>query len=187
MQSFIKSIIPYVIILLVVIVIRIFVITPVTVVGSSMYDTLVEDEILLLSKISYKVGNIKRFDVIVIEEPDDSIIKRVYGLPGDKVEYKDNVLYINDKEVEDKYATNETNDFTIRDICASGLENEGLTDEEINEKCDYDTVPDGYYLVLGDNRKVSLDSRSLGFISEDLIRGKAVFRIFPLDKIGSIS
>ena len=96
-------------------------------------------------------------------------------------------MYINDEEVEDGYATNETNNFTIRDICASGLKNEGLTDEEINEKCDYDTVPDGYYLVLGDNRKVSLDSRSLGFISEDLIRGKAVFRIFPLDKIGCIS
>ena len=184
MQNFIKNIIPYVIILLVVVIIRIFIITPVTVVGSSMYDTLVEDEILLLSKISYKIGDIKRFDIIVIDEPNDSIIKRVYGLPGDKVEYKDNVLYINDEEVEDVYATNDTNDFTIKDICISGLENDNLSDTEIDEICDYDTVPEGYYLVLGDNREDSIDSREIGLISKDEINGKIVLRIWPINKIG---
>ena len=96
MKKFIKELIPYVVIVILVVIIRSYIITPVVVVGSSMENTLYEDEVLLLSKISYRIGEIKRYDVVVIDnEIHDKLIKRVIGLPGDKVEYRGNKLFIN--------------------------------------------------------------------------------------------
>lgn len=177
MEKFVKEIIPYIIIIVVVVLIRSFIITPVEVDGASMENTLHDGELLLLSKISYKVSDIKRFDIVVINKGNDKVVKRIIGLPGDKVEYVDNKLYINDEEVKDIYAKNATEDFDIKDIC--------MVKEDI-EDCTYDKVPEGTYLVLGDNRLVSADSRSNGFIKKEDIVGKAVFRIWPLNKIGFI-
>ena len=177
MEKFIKDLIPYIIIIIVVVLIRSFIITPVEVDGASMENTLHDGELLLLSKISYKVSDIKRFDIVVINKGNDKVVKRIIGLPGDKVEYIDNKLYINDEEVKDTYAKNATEDFGIKDIC--------MVKESV-EDCTYDTVPEGTYLVLGDNRLVSADSRANGFIKEEDIVGKAVFRIWPLNKIGFI-
>ena len=117
MEKFIKEIVPYIIIIIVVVLIRSFIITPVEVDGASMENTLHDGELLLLSKISYKVSDIKRFDIVVINKGNDKVVKRVIGLPGDKVEYIDNKLYINDAEVKDIYAKNATEDFDIKDIC----------------------------------------------------------------------
>lgn len=180
MKKIIKEILPYIIIFVVVVLIRTFIITPVTVVGSSMYPTLKDGEILLLSKISYKVHDIDRFDVVVIKE-DDWIIKRIIGVPGDDVYYKDNQLYINDKLVEDKNANGITSDFDLYSIWEAGI-NEGKKDfDEAFEK-----IPEGYYLVLGDNRRISKDSRDVGLIKEGEIKGKAVFRFWPLNKINTV-
>ncbi len=185
-MKLLKSLLPYIIIVIVVVLIRTFIITPVTVVGSSMVDTLEPKEILLLSKIHYKVGKIKRYDIVVIHERDDLIIKRVYGLPGDSIEYRDNKLYINGKETEDKYATNATGDFTLQGVCIRGLYNTSLTNAEKVKQCNYDKIPEGYYLVLGDNREVSLDSRSFGLVKKSDIQGKATLRLWPLNKLGGI-
>ena len=166
------------IILIVVVLIRTYIVTPITVVGNSMVPTLHNKELLLLSKISYKIHDIDRWDIVVIKE-NDWIIKRVIGLPGEKIEYKDEVLYINDKEVEDKYSNGETKDFDMYDIYLAGLseKKEDKTDKE------FETIPKGYYLVLGDNREISKDSRTVGLIKEDEIQGKAIFRFWPLNKI----
>lgn len=181
MNKFIKEIVPYLIIFVVVVLIRSFIITPITVVGSSMYPTLKNGELLLLSKISYKINDIERFDVVVIKE-DDWIIKRVIGLPGEDISYKDNKLYINDEVFEDEYANGETEDFNLEDIWLAGLDNEYI--EKFDEA--FTVIPDGYYLVLGDNRDISKDSRSVGLIPEDEIRGKAVVRFWPLSKISLV-
>ena len=86
MKKVLKEIMPYIIILIVVVLIRSYIITPVTVVGSSMYPNLKDKEVLLLSKISYRLHNIERFDIVVVkDDEDDRIIKRIIGLPGDKV------------------------------------------------------------------------------------------------------
>lgn len=177
MEKFIKELIPYVIIIIVVVLIRSFIITPVEVDGASMENTLHDGELLLLSKISYKISEIKRFDIVVINKGNDKVVKRIIGLPGDKIEYIDNKLYINNEEVDDIYAKNATEDFDVKDIC--------MVKENV-DNCTYDKVPEGTYLVLGDNRLVSADSRANGFIKEDDIVGKAVFRIWPLNKIGFI-
>ena len=160
MKEKIKEISPYVLIVVVIVVIRIFIATPVKVDGDSMYNTLNDNDIVLLSKLS----SIDRFDIIVIKENDNNatIIKRVIGMPGDKVKIRNNKIYINNKIIEDEYAYGETSDY-----------------DEI-------TLGDDEYFVLGDNRLISKDSRYFGAIKKSDIKGKAVFRLFPFTKFGSI-
>ena len=118
MVKFIKELFPYIVIFVVVVLIRSYIVTPVIVRGDSMDNTLEDGQVLFLSKISYKMHDIKRFDIIVIEDIDgDLIIKRVIGLPGDDVSYMDNKLYINGKVVEDNFGIGDTSDFTLDDIC----------------------------------------------------------------------
>lgn len=186
-MKFIKDISGYVIIIIIVVLIRTFIVTPVRVDGPSMDNTLKDSDLLLLNKFSYIFTDIKRYDIAVVENNGEKIIKRVYGLPGDSIEYKDNKLYINGKLVEDKYATNETADFNLTDICIAGLrKNKMTTETDIENKCNYNIIPDGYYLVLGDNRKVSADSRYYGLIPKNKIVGKTKIRFWPLNKIGIV-
>lgn len=160
MKEKIKEISPYVLIVVVIVVIRIFIATPVKVDGDSMYNTLNDNDIVLLSKLS----SIDRFDIIVLKENDNNatIIKRVIGMPGDKVKIRNNKIYINNKIIEDEYAYGETSDY-----------------DEI-------TLGDDEYFVLGDNRLISKDSRYFGTIKKSDIKGKAVFRLFPFTRFGSI-
>ena len=112
----IKEVIPYIVIVVVVVLIRTFIITPVRVDGDSMKNTLKNGDILLL----YKLSSIDRFDIIVLDEEKDNekIIKRVIGLPGETVAIKKGKIYINDKVIDDEYAYGETSDYnkvTLRD------------------------------------------------------------------------
>lgn len=182
MNKFIKEIIPYVIIFVVVVVIRTFIVTPITVVGSSMYPTLKNGELMFLNKIGYKINDIERFDIVVIKE-DDWIIKRIIGLPGDNVYYSLGKLYINDNVVEDKYAYGDTNDFDLTDVWVAGTGNDYI--EHFDEP--FSVIPEGYYLVLGDNREISKDSRTVGLINKNEIKGEASFRFWPLNKIGKVN
>ncbi len=173
MKKLIKELIPYVVILVVVVLFRTFIATPVIVRGDSMLPNLKDKEMLILSKISYRLSSIKRFDVVVLDESkidsdDKLIIKRVIGLPGDYIEYKDDVLYINGKEVKENYDRDVTEDFKLESICACSK------------------IPEDKYLVLGDNRSISKDSRYIGLIDKKYIKGKAVFRLFPLNKMSKV-
>lgn len=168
MRKNIKELYPYVIIIIVVVLIRSFIITPVIVSGNSMLPNFNDGELLLVKKIGYNEKTIKRFDVIVIKKDKEEIIKRVIGLPGEHVSYKNNKLYINDKLVSEDYTHLNTKDFNLEEICTCS------------------TIPEGKYLVLGDNRPISKDSRSIGLIEEKDIVGKSVFRLWPITKIGTI-
>ena len=172
MNDFIKEWVPYIVIIIVVILIRTYIVTPVIVRGDSMYNTLEDGEVLFLSKITYQVSDIKRFDIVVVKDLDnDLIIKRVIGLPGDNIEYKDGILYINNEEIKEDYTDYIMEDFDIDSICKiTNLECNGI-------------IPDNMYLVLGDNREVSADSRVKGLINKEQILGKTVLRIWPLNKI----
>ena len=103
MKNIIKENIVYIVIILLVILIKIFIVTPVRVRGESMEKTLQNNDIMILNKMAYKFNDIKRFDIVVIDITDEYIIKRVIGLPGEKVEYKNNKLYINGKEKKETY------------------------------------------------------------------------------------
>lgn len=172
MKEIVKEWLPYIIIVLVVVFIRSYIVTPVVVRGDSMDDTLQDGEVLFLSKINYQVSEIERFDIVVIEDIDgDLIIKRVIGLPGDDLRYQDDVLYINGEQVKKRFTDDVTDDFTLEEIC------------KIHEVECNGSIPEDMYLVLGDNRDVSADSRVKGLIEREQILGKAVFRIWPLNRI----
>lgn len=159
-MKIIKSLIPYIIIIIVVILVRTFIATPVRVNGSSMYPTLKGNEIMLLNKL----GHINRFDIVVlkIDGREDNLIKRIIGLPGETVEIKDNDIYINDKKIEDKYGYGVT--YNIDKV----------------------TLKKDEYFILGDNRKISLDSRVFGTIHKDEIKGTTDFIMYPFKSFGKV-
>lgn len=157
-KQYIKELIPYVIILLVVIVIRTYFVTPIIVNGESMQPTLKGGELMILNKRA----SISRFDVVVVDIGSEKIIKRVIALPGESITCENGIIYVNDKKQEENYSKGVTPDF----------EKVKLDDDE--------------YFVLGDNRENSLDSQELGPFKKDLIKGKTSFIIFPFTKFGNI-
>lgn len=159
-MKYIRETIPYLIIILVVLILRTFIVTPIMVSGESMVPTLDGGEIMILKKYD---TTYERFDIVVINKSveGDSLIKRVIGLPGDKIKYRNNKLYINDEVMEDSYAFGKTENF--REI----------------------TLGEDEYFLMGDNREISLDSRTLGIIKHQEIEGTVGIILFPFNKIGS--
>ena len=169
----------FVVIFLVVTVVHKYIFTPVKVDGSSMYPTLHHEDSVILWEFNYQP---ELFDVIVFEYSQDVYyVKRIIGMPGDTVKYVDDRLYINEQPVEEpfldegkeaiSYFDSFTTDFTLEGICQF-------------EDCR--VIPEGYYLVLGDNRQNSKDSRNIGLIREDQILGKATFISWPLERISGV-
>lgn len=159
-MKIIKSLLPYVIIIVVVIVIRTFFVTPVRVNGSSMYPTLKGGEIMLLNKL----GKIDRFDIVVLklDTGEDNLIKRVIGMPGETVQITDNKIYVNDKVLEENFGVGITYDI------------------------DKVTLKDDEYFVLGDNRIISMDSRVFGTINKEEIKGTTNFVLYPFKSFGKV-
>ena len=158
----IKEISIYLLIIVMVILIRTFIITPVRVNGTSMDPTLKNGEIMILNKIKYNKN-----DIVVIKMEKELLIKRVIGLPNEEVKYIDNKLYINNEYVEETFLNEDvyTTNFSLSDI-------------------NLEKIPENCYLVLGDNREVSLDSRTFGCFSKDKILGSANLVLFPFTKLG---
>lgn len=159
-MKIIKNMLPYIIIIIVVILVRTFIATPVRVNGTSMYPTLKGDEIMLLNKL----GHIDRFDIVVlkIDGKEDNLIKRIIGLPGESIEIMNGDIYINDKKIEDKYGYGDTYDI------------------------DKITLKKDEYFILGDNRKISLDSRVFGTINKNEIKGTTNFIMYPFKSFGKV-
>lgn len=153
-----KELIPYVIILVVVFVVRSYFVTPIRVSGDSMLETLTEGDILILNKYD---DTYERFDIVVLDESvvGDAAIKRIIGMPGEEIEIENGSLYINKVKFEDPY-----NNYFMSD-----LESIVLGEDE--------------YFVMGDNRAVSLDSRSFGAVSESDLLGTVTVGIWPFGEI----
>ena len=153
---------PYIIIILIIIIIRAFIATPIRVNGDSMDPTLQDGETMILNKLGMKTAGIKRWDIIVIKTDDSYLIKRVIGLPGESIKYENGKLYIAGKEIKDNYSLTKTEDF----------------EETI--------VGKNEYFVMGDNRFISKDSRKIGTIDKSEILGKTNIIVFPFNRFGLV-
>lgn len=166
-KKIVKDIYPYVLVVILVVLVRTFIITPAIVDGPSMEPTLYNNNIVLLNKLDYKLNGVKRFDVVVVSWNDEKIIKRVIGLPGEHIEYKKGNLYVDGFKVDEKFTHQDTDDFKLEEI-------------------GYLTIPGDKYLVVGDNRPNSTDSRVIGLFDKKDILGKVNLRIFPVNKIKKV-
>ena len=136
--------------------------------GTSMQPLLADGERIVVNKLVYRFHAIERGDVVVFwypREPQISFIKRVVGLPGDVVELRAGLLYVNGQRLAESY------------LSASYRDTDDYPATEVRK---------GYYFVLGDHRNSSNDSRTWGEVPERYIYGKAVFRFWPLAKLGAI-
>ncbi len=175
-----------------------FIIVNAKIPSASMETTIMTGDRLIANRISYYINSPERFDIAVFKFPDDDnvlYIKRVIGLPGDKVDIRANEIYINDsaEPLEDSFVNGQmdTNDAvytvpkagdSIADF-AQYIEDTGIYDKDgdglFDENC---------YFMMGDNRNNSADSRFWRntFVPEGYVQGKAIFRYFPFNKMGVI-
>lgn len=166
-KKILRDVLPYLIVILLVVIVRTFIITPAVVDGNSMLPGLQDNNIIILNKLDYKLNDINRFDVVVVNYNGEKLVKRIIGLPGEHVEYKDNNLYVNGFIISEDFNHETTHDFKLESI-------------------GYLSIPGDKYFVVGDNRNDSTDSRVLGLIDRNDILGSVSFRIFPVSKIGKI-
>lgn len=158
------------------IVIIIFFYQPVKVEGTSMTPLISDQERIFINKFTYEfhLGDIERGDTVVFLYPNDtskSYIKRVIGLPGDRVHIDAGQVYVNGRPLAEDYVPREYRDTISWPSDAQGVDR---------------VVPEGNYFVLGDHRSQSSDSRAWGFVPRGDIYGKAVFVYWPLDKMGRL-
>ncbi|AQY50980.1 type I signal peptidase SipZ [Listeria weihenstephanensis] len=148
--------------------IRFYLFVPVMVDGSSMMPTLHDGDRVIINRF----GNVDRFDVVIFKDEGREYVKRVIGLPGDEITYKNDELYVNGKKQNESYLDTYkkqlgngllTDDFSTKDLIPSGV------------------VPKGTVFVLGDNRRASKDSRIMGPIPESKILGTTPICYWPLE------
>ncbi len=169
--------------------IRTFLVSPFQVEGSSMTDTLEDNEYIIINKLAYYIGEPQRGDIVVFRPPNEQrkyYVKRVIGLPGDEVIIRGGNVYLktagsnNEVKIDETYLSDRNAGKTFRHPPGSG----DMTEERF-------TVPEKRYFVLGDNRQGSLDSRSFQltdgthepFVSQKDISGKVWFVALPVTKI----
>lgn len=170
-----REILDWIVFIAVVLILSWFVVTFVgvrTVVeGQSMEPTLQDGNNLIVDKLSYRLRDPKRFEIIVFPyqyEENTYYIKRIIGLPGEMVQVKDGAVYIDGEKLDERYG-------------AEPMESAGIAEEPIK-------LGDDEYFVLGDNRNHSSDSRdpSVGILKREDLLGRAWVRIYPFDEMGFV-
>lgn len=141
--------------------------------GISMTPLLKPNEKLITTRFAQKID---RFDVISIKSGEKEETKRIIGLPGERLRYSDDSLYVNEKLVEEYFLTNQLNDYHQKgEVFTQSLKGENSFHLE--------TIPKDYYFVLGDNRPDACDSRQFGLIHKDVIKGKGLFSLSSFSAI----
>lgn len=197
MKQFIKEWGPFILFLIALGLVRLFLIQPVSVDGHSMDPTLADGERLIV----LRTAKIDRFDIVVAKEKEGSktkeIVKRVIGLPGDTITYKDDVLYVNGKKTSEPYLDKYQKAFEDDDL--QDIYSYNTLFQQLAENSDAFTtakdgsteftikVPKNQYFLLGDDRIVSKDSREVGSFKKSAIIGEVKFRFWPLSKIGGVN
>lgn len=159
--------------------------------SGSMEPTLQIHDRLIIDKVTYQFNSPQRGDIIVFHPPQtlrqqadqqgdalqmDTIIKRVIGIPGDRLELKDGAVYRNQVKIQEQYVAHKAK--TSVQVCPPSLSQSFLALPQV--------VPANHYLVLGDNRLNSYDGRCWGLVSRSELLGRAVFRYWPVHRIGNL-
>lgn len=155
------------------IVIYLFVAQPNQVKGASMDPTFGTGDYIFTSKITYKMRDYRRGDVVVFKSPhnpDIEYIKRIIGVPGDVIMVKDSEVYVNGRQLKEDYIAAKTN------LWEGGFSKNGEGAK----------VAEGMLFVMGDNRPRSSDSREFGPITQESVIGQVFYRYFPPSKVGAI-
>ena len=154
---------------LVAFVVKTFLIQAFFIPSGSMLPTLHEDDRVLVNKLSYDLHDVNRGDLVVFERPEGEsagqirdLIKRVVGLPGERIEGVNGEVIIDGRRLQEPY----------------------LEDGTVTDNLPAQRVPEGHVFVMGDNRSDSMDSRVFQAIDEDLIVGRAFVRVWPLNHLG---
>jgi signal peptidase I len=150
---------------------RTFVIQQYYISGPSMKESLYQNERIIVNKLAYRFGSVHRFDVVVFDrmnQEHDDLVKRVIGLPGDTVEMRDCVVFVNGEMLNEPYLSED-------DKTNCGVDNMPLA-----------SLAPNTYFVMGDNRSESLDSRAFGAIEKTAIVGRATVRVWPLGSFGGL-
>ncbi|GHU35704.1 signal peptidase I [Bacilli bacterium] len=187
---------PFALLIIAMLLLRAYVWSPVLVEGHSMDPTLADKERLII----IKTASIKRQDIVVAKEYNKetqttkNIVKRVIGMPGDTITFKNDVLTVNGKVVKEPYLANYRKQLSINQLQQTYQYNSFFQTLAKNAKAftisatgqtDFTVkVPEGQYFLMGDNRLVSQDSRQVGTFPKKDIVGEAKLRIWPLKKIG---
>lgn len=138
--------------------------------GSSMFPNFKNGDYIITDKISYRLSDPKRGDIVVFKNPKDEtqdFIKRILGVPGDRIKVQSGKIFLNGIELEEPYLNNI-------------VTNPGSFLREGEEK----TVEAGHYITIGDNRPASSDSREWGQITREEIIGRVFFRYWPATEVG---
>lgn len=161
-----------VLVLLAAFLVRSFIVQPFVVQGSSMEPTFQDQDYLVVDKIKYRLGNPNRGDIIVFKAPKDTsqnYIKRIIGLPGEKVTIEENSVKINGQALDETYLP--------ESLVGNNADGSFFLEQTLGEH---------EFFVLGDNRNHSSDSRSWGPLPEGNIVGRAVITVFPFEDFGVI-
>lgn len=172
-QSIKENTLTMVIAIAIALVIRVFVAEPRYIPSESMYPTLVTGDRLIVEKVSYKFHPVNQGDIIVFQPPqqlqvqgyqaNQAFIKRAIATSGETVKIEDGIVYVNEQPLKENYIA-----------------------QMPNYKLISVTVPEGKLFVMGDNRNNSNDSHIWGFLPQNNIIGRAVFRFWPLNRIGNV-
>lgn len=174
--------------LVVMLLVRHYIFTPVVVSGKSMDPTMVDRERLIATRFD----KAERQDIVTFPAPDEpkkSYIKRVIGLAGDTVRYEKGQLYINDKLVEEPYLKEYQAKLPEGEYLTNVIDSQGnvINTFDLKTLTGQDTkVPKGKLFVMGDNRQHSKDSRMFGFIDEESVTGNVTFSFWPPSKMGAV-
>lgn len=155
-----------------------FLFTSYTVSGESMHPTFEDRDKVMVSRISKTLNHINSGDVVIFHATKkEDYIKRLIGKPGDTVEYKKDQLYLNNKKVSEPYL-NYNKKHKVGKYLTENFKSKTLKGAHGEMK-----IPKNKYLVLGDNRQNSIDSRyDVGLVDKDQLVGKVIFRYWPLNK-----
>lgn len=176
MKEIVSTIFTFIVVFALVWLLRAYVIEPFQVEGRSMDNTLQDGERLVMLKLA----EVDRFDVVVVPPPnvpEKLYIKRVIGMPGDTIEFKDDKLILNGKPLDEPY------------LAEMQAQTEGnfTYDMTLEERTGATEVPEGQIFVMGDNRRNSTDGRNFGFINIEDVRGEADFIHWPLSEFGLLT